>query len=448
MSRTEFSDLSSGTIESAKTFLADTLGVAVAGSRDALVPDLLEAARGWGAGEEASVWSLGTRLPVPSAAIINAYQIHCLEFDCVHERAVVHPMPAVLAAVMAHAERRAREGRPVGGHAFLLALALGVEVATLIGAAATAPLGFYRSATVGAFGATGALACLESFDPDKTLDAFGAVYGQIAGTLQPHLEGSKVLALQTGFAARAAITACDLAAHGITAPRDVLTGRYGYFELYENGEYELGPEWTHDIEAWQIERLSQKPFACGRLTHGVLAGLDDLQRKHGFVAGEVSSVHVRVPSLVYRLVARPPIADPSPSYARLCIPLVAGMFLARGRIDVADFEPAALRDPDVHRFADRVDVGVVDNPDENAFGPQAVEIVLADGRMFSTEVQYLPGHPEAPLSRRQRLEKFRRCWMSGRADLGAHRGERLAGCIERVEDLGDVSELIALVVPA
>ena len=39
-------------------------------------------------------------MPAPAAALCNAYQPHCSEFDCVHEKAVVHAMTAVLAAAM------------------------------------------------------------------------------------------------------------------------------------------------------------------------------------------------------------------------------------------------------------------------------------------------------------------------------------------------------------
>ena len=38
------------------------------------------------------------RTSATAAAMVNAYQIHNSEFDCVHEQAVVHPMAVLLAA--------------------------------------------------------------------------------------------------------------------------------------------------------------------------------------------------------------------------------------------------------------------------------------------------------------------------------------------------------------
>ena len=60
---------------------------------------------GIGGAQEATVFGSGERLPLMHAAMLNAYQIHGQEFDCVHEAAVVHPMAAVLPALLGWAER-------------------------------------------------------------------------------------------------------------------------------------------------------------------------------------------------------------------------------------------------------------------------------------------------------------------------------------------------------
>src|SRR5215472_765457 len=89
----------------AKRLIADTLAVGVAGlgvpwRREVL--DMLLAIGGTG---EASVLGSGERLPLVHAALLNAYQIHGQEFDCLHEQAVVHPMATALPALLGWAER-------------------------------------------------------------------------------------------------------------------------------------------------------------------------------------------------------------------------------------------------------------------------------------------------------------------------------------------------------
>jgi len=153
-----YGDLGATDIEKAKIFLLDTLGVGIAGSSGASVPELLNTVRNWGHGDEATVWVTGERVSTQAAAIVNAYQIHCLEYDCVHEGAVVHPMATILSAMLAHAESRSVGNDPVPGRDFLVALAVGIDMATLIGVAATGPIRFFRPATAGGLGAAAAVA--------------------------------------------------------------------------------------------------------------------------------------------------------------------------------------------------------------------------------------------------------------------------------------------------
>ena len=109
-----------------KTFLLDTLGVGIAGSSGAQVEDLIKLARSWGPDPQATVLATGERMSAQSAALVNAYQIHCLEYDCVHEGAVLHPMATILSAVMAWVEREAEQERKVAGRDLIVALAVGV----------------------------------------------------------------------------------------------------------------------------------------------------------------------------------------------------------------------------------------------------------------------------------------------------------------------------------
>jgi 2-methylcitrate dehydratase PrpD len=439
--RTRFEDLPPGAVRAAKTFLLDTLGVALAGSSGANVTTVRDLARSWGPGEEASEWLGGQRMSAGSAAIVNAYLIHCLEFDCVHEGAVVHPMATLLSALFAWSEREAARGRPVDGKRFLSAMAVGVDVAGLLGVATDAALRFFRPATAGGFGATAGIAHLAGFDVPTTRSAFGHMYGQTSGTLQPHLEGSPLLGLQIGFNARGAVAATDLAAAGMQGPRDVFAGRYGYYTLIEDGQFH--PE---RIEAalgreWQIEALAHKPYPSGRLTHGVVHGLRDLMARHGFAADEVAEVVCRVPPLVRRLVGRPDIADPASNYAKLCLPFVAGVFLAKGRCDVPDFRGEALRDPRVHAFAARVRHEPDGNTDENALDPQQIIVRLTTGAVHEIHLPHVYGHPEAALTPEENEEKFFRCCWHAEPPVAEAQARSIRDMVASLETLPDVAAL-------
>jgi hypothetical protein len=77
----------------------------------------------------------GARLLVPSAAYVNAFLVHSLEFDCIHEAAVVHSIATLLSTLFAWSERASKRGAPVDGRRFLTAMSVGVDVAGFLGAA-------------------------------------------------------------------------------------------------------------------------------------------------------------------------------------------------------------------------------------------------------------------------------------------------------------------------
>lgn len=427
-----------------KTFLLDTLGVGIAGTSGAQVSELIALAQSWGAEPEATVLLTGEKMCAQSAALVNGYQIHCLEFDCVHEGAVLHPMATILSAVMAWSERRARRGQPVPGEELVAALAVGVDVSTMLGIVTDAELRFFRPATAGGFGAVAAIARLAGFDLRQTMDAFGAQYAQTSGTLQPHVEGSPMLGMQVGLNARAAIVSADLAEAGFRGPHDILTGQYGYFRLFEQDNQDIAsflPSLGHE---WQILNMSHKPWPSGRLTHGVIDGLGRLIAEHGFAPDDIVAVTAKVPPLVHRLVGRPDVAEPEANYAKLCLRFVAGTFLARGRVDVTDFRGAALNDPDVHRHAAKVEVVLDDNPDLNALDPQEISVRLRSGSEHSVYLEHVFGHPDVPLSDAQNEEKFRRCTTYGRILMETEQAEALIAAVAGLEGLADISQLVAI----
>ncbi len=443
VTRTAYADLPPEAVRAVGTFVLDTLGVGVAGSGDPWAARLGACAAGWGGGDESTVWGSGQKLPALSAALVNGYQVHCLEYDSVHERAVVHALATLLPALLAQAERRGG----ATGEAFVTAVAVGVDVACSIGAAARGPMRFFRPATAGAFGAVAALGKLEGLDAPALTDAFGIAYSQLCGTLQAHLEASPVLGMQMGFNARGALTAVDLAATGLRGPREVLEGRYGYFRLFEDGAWDLAAATADLGKVWRVTELSHKPFPSGRLTHGTVDGLLRLRAEHGFGAGDVARVTARVPPLVHRLVGRPDLPTPGAAYARLCLPFVAASALLRGAVDVPDFRDDRLGDPRVHELAQRVEVVADGNPDENAMVPQTIEVTLRDGRRFETRLDRILGNPARPLSPEQHLAKFRRCWGYGARPLAQEAGETLIARVGGLAGLADVRELAALTAP-
>lgn len=443
-----YEDLSTEAIAKTKTFLLDTIGVGLAGTSDGNAARVLAAAERWGAGVDAIAWYSGAHLPAPSAAFANAYLIHCLEYDCIHERAVMHPMATLLPALLAWCERAARRGIYIDGKRFLNAIAVGVDVSGLLGSSSTSGLRFFRPATAGGFGAAAAVASVAGLDEDQVRNVLSVHCGQVSGTMQAHVEGSPALGLQIGFNARAAIIAHDLVEAGLTGPRAFLTGAFGYFALFEGGRFDPTVIEQELGRVRQITKLSHKPFPSGRLSHAGVDGLRQLMARHGFPASAIATVQVHVPPLVMRLMGRPLVENLTSNHAKLCLPFVMGTFLARGRVDVPDFGSSAmLNDPAVHAFASRIQLVADDNRDENAIAPQRVVVKLTDGTEHAVTIRAIYGHPEAALTEAENLDKFSRNCSYAQPPLVPELRDRTVDFVANLERAEDVSQLSSIFVP-
>lgn len=392
----------------------DTMAVAIAGSTAPGAGGVRQAMRA--AGESAACRVLGTslRLPAPGAAFCTSFQSHCLEWDCVHEPAVVHAMSVVTGAALAVADARG----DVSETAFLDALCIGVDIAAGLGLSSRSAMRFFRPATAGLLGAALACARLEKMSPAQMHDVLGLAYSQVSGTMQAHVEGSIALPLQVATAARAAVTAVDLVKQGLSGPHDVLEGSFGYFRLIEP-EHDLTAYLAGLGQHWQISDISTKPYPTGRAGQGTISTLQHLQRRHAFSAADIKTIIAHLPPLAHRLIARPLISGMTPAYARLCLPFLASLMLIDGRIDPHRFVPEVFADPAIAALAPRIHAVLLPNPDLNALVPQRLVVELIDGRIFDDMIPHVLGSPHYPMSAAEDEEKFATCLARAETPLSA-----------------------------
>ncbi|MEM7327632.1 MAG: MmgE/PrpD family protein [Pseudomonadota bacterium] len=435
----QYDDLSDAARHATKTYLLDTLGVGIAGAAVPLTANVRASANAWAGAGVASIWGAGGGKTTPAnAAFVNGFQIHCQEYDCVHEPAVVHPLATILAALMAECDARAN----VDGKALAIALAVAVDLAAGIGVSVTSPIKFFRPANAGIFGATLGISRLRALSPERTKDALGYALAFNSGTMQAHVEGKPALPIQIGNAARGAVMACDLAESGMPGPHDSLEGPYGYFALFEDTAdptevvASLG-------KTWRIAEVSHKPFPTGRAAQGGIV-LMQLLREKGVRAPEVEHVSLTAPPLIHRLVGRPIREDMSVNYARLCFQYTGALALQNGQVGLDDFSESALRDPSVFALGGKIEVIDDGSPDPAAFTPQVAVARLKDGRHVEARIEALYGAPEAPMSRTAHLEKFRRCVSFGFSQEREDIVQKLIDMTDNLEEVTDVSVMSRL----
>ncbi len=381
--------------------LADTLAGGAAGAQSAEAQKLKYAVRTFGT-DPAARLLCGGEAPAASAAFFNGFAIHCLEWDAVHEGAVVHALSVVTAAVMAQVD----DNGGVDPDVVLTAIAVGVDIASGLGIAATGPMAFFRPATAGVIGAALAAARLADIPREKFADVMGLAYSFASGTMQAHVEASIALPLQIANAARAAITAVALVEGGMDGPHDVLEGPFGYAKLIEPLEL---TRYTADLgKVWRIAEVAIKPFPSGRASHGALGELESLYRE-GVRLGDVASVELFAPPLIQRLVGRPYLPEMSAAYARLCLAILAPLMLRDGLIDPALFDGDALYAPELVALAQQVRVSLDGNPDGNAMAPQRIVVTLRDGTTIERSISANLGSIAHPMNAAQAKAKYDLC---------------------------------------
>ncbi|MEE4154795.1 MAG: MmgE/PrpD family protein [Erythrobacter sp.] len=395
----------------AERLLGDTLAGGAAGANSKEARKLAGALPSFGSGEASRLLS-GGKAQAPAAAFFNGFAIHCLEWDAVHEGAVVHALSVVTATLLAQSDQRGG-GNPDN---LITALAVGVDIASGLGISATGPMAFFRPATAGVIGAALAAARLSALSPERYADVLGLAYSFAGGTMQAHVEASIALPLQIANAARAAITAVALVEAGMDGPHDVLEGPFGYSRLLEPLDL---ARYTRNLgQIWRISEVAIKPFPSGRASHGALGELEALHRE-GLRLGEVARIELFAPPLIKRLVGRPYKPVMTAAYARLCLAILAPMMLRDGLIDPDLFDCEALHAPELIALAGNVPVALDDNPDGNAMAPQRLLVTLHNGRTIERPIAANLGSIAHPMSDGQLAAKYDLCRRLASADADA-----------------------------
>lgn len=435
-----YEDLSAPVIESAKLFILDTIGTALAGSSAPGVQALLDVVTETGGKAESTLWAspAGQRLPAAAAALANGVMAHARDFDDTHDAAIVHANTSVLPAAFAMAESRHASGRDM-----LLAVVLGVDLACRMGLSAPSLGGWIHSSTLAYFGSTAAAGKLAGLDAQKLVNAMGVVYSQVAGNTQCLIEGALSKRMQPAFGARAGIFSTLLAERGVTGPKEVLEGKYGFFNLYQQGNYSRERLLKDLGSHFEGINLSMKPYPCCRATHASIDTILQCLEETPFTAEELEGITVHVPPVVMDFVGRPFAIGPSPQVsAQFSIPFTVATCILKKEVFIGDFEDAAVVASPAIKLAGRIEaVERTDVADPKAFMPIRMEIRLKDGRTIVRDAHRMKGSPEWPMTTDECITKFKKCNDYARTPLPAASVEALIERTLALEDVTDVAEL-------
>ena len=439
--------LPAATVRATCRDILDTLGCLLGGSDAPGIDIMRRHVLRTGGSAEASVLLAGRRVPAQAAALINGAMAHALDFDDTHDLAgAIHPGAPVLAASLAATE--ARGGVP--GAEFVLAVALGLDVACRVALASRQDRGWHRTAAMGIFGATAAASRLLGLNATQTRHALGIALSQAAGSRQCIDDGAMTKRFQAGQAASAGVLSAQLAAGGFTGAERVFSGRFGFLALYQPADRETERLTRGLGEVWEGDGLSLKPYPCFRPSHAAIDAAIAIHRELDLGQGAgaraaIAKVVLETDEGSYRDQLAPGTRRRRPTHvieAQFSTPFLVAVALAQGRVgidDVADVDNAAAL-----ALAEVIEGRPVAG---KARGFARLTVTLADGRTATREVADPSGSPAAPIGEAELEAKFHDCAGHAVVKLAPATIAATIKQVRRLPELGDAREIIA-VLPA
>lgn len=396
--------------------LVDTVAVAIAGGKERGSRILRHWAEGQASLGGATVWATGECLSADQAALLNGTDAHQLDYDDISPSMPMHPSAVLYPALLAVAESRSLPWSR-------LCAAYDVGAATFRAVCDVLPgeqhyaEGWHITSTVGRLAAVAALARLCELSVVQTQHALGIVASLIAGSRVNF--GSMTKPLHAGLAAKDAVFAVELAERGFTASPEELDAQGGFFSRY--GTPELAP--AGDLTSTLLERLEYweqewvndwglKKYPACFATHRAIDALLELRDT------------VEAPNAINVTVhphGTDPLSEAVPQTgqeAAFSMEYVLASAWLRGDVSLADFQAAALTEPERRHLAGKVHVQ--ESPVGGLGGGEArqwaVVEVVTDSGSAQSRVEIARGDSSRPLSQDELRTKFDDCCALGGLD--------------------------------
>jgi len=430
----------------AKHLLLDAIGCAYAAREEEFAGRIARSvARLAGAGPRRVV-GLPHRLPLRDAALVNGMLMHGLDYDDTHAAGIIHLTVSTFPAGLAAAAQAGATGAEL-----LVAYIAGVEAGARIASVVKGGLhqvGFHPTGVVGAFASSLVAGRLMKLSPARLAGAQGIALSLASGNLQFIEDGSWTKRIHPGWAAACGITAASLAADDVPAPREAYEGRFGLYrthlpaDLMQQSDLSLATAGLNDV--WEIDNVAVKPFPACHFVHACADAAIALHRE-GIDPERVRSVQALVPDGVVKAVCEPVAAKRRPKNdydAKFSIPYAVASGLARGRLGVAEFAPAAFSEARIERLMDKVEYVVDAQTTFPRHYTGEVVVSLDDGRTLRNRVAVNRGNPDRPLGNEEIETKY---FENSALTLGESAARRIRDAVLDLESIDDAAEFEAIV---
>jgi 2-methylcitrate dehydratase PrpD len=440
-SKIDYCSLPDNLINITKKFILDSIGTSLAGTCAPGCKEIVKLFTELGGSKESSLIGFNEKLTSTAAAFINSMSMHALDFDDTYDPAAMHCYTSVLPAALALAESRGN----VSGKELINAAALGVDLCARLGVAINSPLSWIRTATCGSFAAALTACKILNLDKEKILNAFGIVYSQTSGNAQCLIDGGLAKRMQPAFAARAGVLSALMSELDLTGAKDVFEGKFGFFNLYERGDYNRFKCLENLGNEFYGTKLSIKPYPCCRMTHASIDAALYIKENYKVTATEIEKIELYTSKMVKDMVGNSFKIRESPQVdAQFSIPYTVSVTLCKGKPFINDFYDHNVRSSENRCLADKINVITDNELDQRDIKSASIKLYLNSGNIIRQKINVFKGNPDNPLSDIECIEKFKKCANFGLKKFTQGELEQLIYKLLNLEKIKDISEITCL----
>jgi 2-methylcitrate dehydratase len=401
-----YDDLPPEVVESAKSFLFDSIGCAFGGYVSEDVRIATEVVRESGGNPQATLIGSGEKVSAIDASFLNSLMIRALDFNDIYwKQDPSHPSD-IMPAAMALGELAGKAGRDL-----LLGIVLGHEIEMRLCEAAfpgIREVGWHH-ATLTACASPFVAAKMLGLDVERTIRAVGisashsATFGSVTAGKLTNMKNTV-----DPMATRSGVEGALLASKGYEGPEPIFEGREGLAHC-------ISKEWKWEIvteglgDSWRILQCSMKGAPVEALIHTPLTVVLALRERHGLHAGNVEEIRIRTIRRAAEILSDPSKYDPrTKETADHSLPYCIAVAVADGMVTTKQFKPERILDPALRPLMGKI--RVVQEPEFESLFPRlqpcAVTVRTTDGKECSDRMDYPMGDPRNPMSPEQMENKF------------------------------------------
>ncbi len=445
----KYEDFPPEVIDQAKRLTLHVLGASIGALPIAQTAKTIAMAKAKGGKPEATLWGGdGAKVPARDAAFANGTIADIMDWEDCHWTG--HPSAAAVPVAMAMGEKLKLSGKE-----YITALVAAFEGYVRIAMAAQPSREYILSGrnwglvSWQIFAASLAAAKAGNFNADQIEQVLGASLYNAMVAANKHSVGlakSDVYHFQHGWCARNGVVSADLVELGFDNCYGALDGPNGFWRKVSDKEDRswyargLGTEWfiteTY-LKHWPANMWVQTP----------LEAMDAIMKERPFTLEEVEKI--RVSPLVPFICGDYAKTTKSTLDAQFSIPYCLTAYIMNPEMGAHWFSEEMRHNETLVNAAGLYEYfGETRVPNDNfdefktgSFPEVTVEVLLRDGTRISKTMRYPKGHPRNNFTMPEQYDHFRLCCSPY---MPAGQIEEIISLADKLEDLGDISELAAL----